>query len=88
MLIKRQHSLGVDEAKRRVDRVADKLATDYAMRSDWHGNTLGFNGSGVNGQVEVAQNSIEFKVELGFALMMMEGPIRRSIENALDQELN
>jgi putative polyhydroxyalkanoate system protein len=86
--IKRQHDLGVDEAKRRVDVVAGKLSSDYALRSDWRGNTLGFSGSGVNGEVDVAQDSIEFKVKLGFALMMMEGPIRRSIEKALDQELN
>jgi putative polyhydroxyalkanoate system protein len=44
-------------------------------------------GNGVNGQLLVAEDSIELNVRLGFALKLMEGPIRSAIEAMIDEEL-
>lgn len=88
MHIRRQHDLGIGEAKRRVDKVAADISGQFSLRSHWQGDTLNFNGSGVKGAVLVAENSIEFDVDLGFALMMMEAPIRSAITQALDKQLD
>lgn len=87
MRIRRDHNLGIDAAKKRVDEVALDLQQRFSLRSEWRGDRLHFKGSGINGDVAVSDNSIEFNVKLGFALMMMEEPIRSAISSALDDHL-
>ena len=87
MRIRRNHDLGLDEAKHRLDKVADTLSSQFSLRSNWQGDSLAFRGTGVDGKVDVTDESIEFNVELGFALMLMEAPIKNAIEKALDDEL-
>jgi putative polyhydroxyalkanoate system protein len=87
MRISRSHDLGVDEAKNRVVQVAATLEKQFSLRSEWRDDELRFSGSGVNGQIAVSDTRIELHVRLGFALMMMEGPIRSAIEDALDEQI-
>ena len=44
-------------------------------------------GTGVNGRLEVDDTHFELEIRLGFALKLMEGPIRSAIEKAIDEEL-
>lgn len=88
MRIKRHHELGIDEAKSQVSQIASELSQVFSLTSDWHGDVLKFRGSGVTGEVAVADDSIEFNVKLGFALFMMEAPLRSAINNALDAHLH
>ena len=46
---------------------------------------LKISGSGVNGRINVTDQSVDVDVKLGFALMMLEGTIRTSIEDAMDK---
>jgi len=85
--ITRNHNLGVAEARKRVDSVADSLCDKYGLRSTWEGDALRFDGSGVHGKIAVADESIDVRVKLGFALSMMSSAIRTSIEDALDTYL-
>ena len=87
MRIRRDHHLGIDAAKSRVSEVAEELSQQFSLTSDWHGDRLNFRGSGVTGKVDVTHDRIEFNVKLGFALLIMEGPIRSAINNALDAHL-
>ncbi len=87
MKIKRDHSLGLNEARKRVEAIAESLGSKYGLSSNWEGNALKITGSGVNGQIDVADQSIDVDVKLGFALMMLEGTIRTSIEEAMDKHL-
>ncbi len=87
MNIKRNHSLGIAEARIRVDSIAASLTSKYGLSSAWEGDTLKFSGSGVNGRIDVADQSVDVDVKLGFALMMLEGTIRTSIEDAMDKHL-
>jgi putative polyhydroxyalkanoate system protein len=85
--ITKNHSLGIAEARNRVDGIADSLSSKYGLSSAWDGDALKFNGKGVDGQIAVADQSIDVDVKLGFALTMMESTIRRSIETAIDKHL-
>lgn len=87
MRISRSHELGVDEARNRVVRVAATLEKQFSLKSEWCDDELHFSGSGVQGQIAVSDNRIELHVRLGFALTMMEGPIRSAIEDVLDEEI-
>jgi len=44
-------------------------------------------GNGVNGHLAVAAESVEIVIRLGFALKLMEAPIRSAIENTIDEHL-
>jgi putative polyhydroxyalkanoate system protein len=85
--IKREHALGADEARRRVDEIAADIGGRLRLQSQWDGDKLLVSGSGVNGQIVVSANAVEVQVDLGFALTLMEGSIRSAIEDALDKHL-
>jgi putative polyhydroxyalkanoate system protein len=87
MYVRRQHDLGLDEARVRVQAVAESLQRQYSLSSDWQGNRLQFRGSGVNGYIEIDDGCIEVRVRLGLALKMLETVIRTEIERALDGHL-
>jgi putative polyhydroxyalkanoate system protein len=77
----------MEEARKRADRIAADLKQQFSLRSTWHGDAMKVSGNGVNGQLMVAADSIELDVRLGFALKLMEGPIRSVIEATIDEEL-
>ncbi len=87
MVIRRDHTLGIEEAKRRVDEVAAEIGSEFSLGYRWEGDSLRFNGRGVDGHISVAQDSVEVHVRLGLALMMLSGPIRLAVESSLDQHL-
>jgi putative polyhydroxyalkanoate system protein len=87
MRIRRHHNLGLEEARRRADRIAADLQQQFSLRSNWQGDELQVKGNGVNGQLRVDETHFELDVRLGFALKLMEGPIRSAIEKVIDEEL-
>lgn len=87
MVIRRSHQLGIEEARSRATQIAGHLARQYSLTSTWQGDNLVVSGNGVNGQLIVAEESIELQVRLGFALKLMEGPIRSAIEDTIDEHL-
>jgi putative polyhydroxyalkanoate system protein len=87
MRIRREHSLGIEEARRRVDEIAADMGGRLNLSSEWRENDLQIKGSGVNGSISVSEDAIEIQVELGFALKIMEGSIRSAIEGTMDKHL-
>lgn len=87
MRIRRHHNLGLEEARKRADRIAADLQQQFSLRSNWQGDELQVKGNGVNGQLRVDETHFELDVSLGFALKLMEGPIRSAIEKMIDEEL-
>jgi putative polyhydroxyalkanoate system protein len=87
MRIRRSHHLGLEEAKNRADHIAETIGRQFSLTSSWQGDHLVVRGAGVNGYLLVEEDSLEIEVKLGFALKLMEAPIRSAIENAIDEEL-
>ena len=87
MKIRREHSLGSEEARRRVDEIAADMGSRLNLSSEWRGDALQVTGSGVDGMIAVSEDAIEIQIELGFALMLMEGSIRSAIESTMDKHL-
>ena len=87
MRIRRSHNLGLEEARNRADLIAADLKQQFSLRSNWQGDALHVRGNGVTGQLMVDDQNIELDVRLGFALKLMEGPIRSAIERMIDEEL-
>jgi putative polyhydroxyalkanoate system protein len=87
MRIHRSHDLGLEEARKRADRIAEDLKEMYSLRAKWQGDSMHVEGNGLSGQLLVDEHHIELRVKLGFALKLMEGPIRSVIEKTIDEEL-
>ena len=87
MRIRRRHHLGREEARNRANHIAEHLGRQFSLTSSWEGDYLMVRGTGVSGHLVVEEESIELEVKLGFALKLMEGPIRSAIENTIDEEL-
>lgn len=87
MRIRRNHNLGIEEARTRADRIADDLKEQFSVTKHWQGDSLIVKGKGVSGHLDVDDTHFELNVTLGFALKLMEGPIRSVIEKTIDEEL-
>jgi len=87
MRIRRNHNLGIKEARNRADRIADDLKQQFSITKQWQGDSLLVEGHGVSGHLDVDDTHFELNVSLSFALKLMEGPIRSVIEKTIDEEL-
>ncbi len=81
------HSLPLAKAKELAQKAADSLATEYNLVSEWHGNTLRFHRSGVDGQMQVSESEIRLDLTLGFLLKAFKGKIADHIERNFDELL-
>ncbi len=88
MKIKRKHSLGIEEARRRVDSVAEELGGKLRLTSRWEGDHLRVHGNGVSGRILVFEDSVEVHVHVGLAMMMLREPIRSAIESSIDHYID
>ena len=84
MKIKREHSLGIEEARRRVDSIAEELGGKLNLSSEWEGDHLRVHGRGVSGRILIFEDSVEVHVHVGLAMMMFREPIRSAIEGSID----
>lgn len=87
MKISRQHALGRDEAKARVERMAGELEQRFGLSSEWNDNRLNIRGSGVQGHLLVSDNSVDLDIDLGFSLKLMESSIRTAVKQQMDKHL-
>jgi putative polyhydroxyalkanoate system protein len=83
----RSHSLSIAKAKALVQKAADGRATEYHVESEWHGNTLRFHRSGVDGQMVVTESEIELNITLGRLMERFQGKIVDRIKHDLDKLL-
>lgn len=83
----RPHSLPIAKAKTLAQKAADSLAAEYNLASEWHGNTLRFHRSGVDGQMHVTASEIQLDVTLGFLLRAFKGRLVEHIERNFDKLL-
>ena len=83
----RSHELPMAKAKSFVQKAADALAAEYQLESEWHGNTLRFQRSGVNGKIQVTDSNIHLDVSLGLLLKPFRAKFVGEIERNLDKFL-
>lgn len=88
MRIRRNHQLSIDEAKIRADEIAEDLCKRFALQAHWKGDSLFLNGTGVKGELHLEEHVLEIVIKLGFALKLMEEPIRSFIEGSIDDHLS
>jgi putative polyhydroxyalkanoate system protein len=81
------HELPIAKAKQLVQKAADDLGEEYDLTSEWHGDTLRFHRSGVEGQMKVTTSEIHLDVTLGFLLKPFRAKFVERIEHNFDRLL-
>jgi putative polyhydroxyalkanoate system protein len=90
------HALKVEEAKSRLERMAESLESRYGgqvkdMSQSWVGNllTFGFKTMGMrfDGNVGVEDNKVVVNGDLPFTAMMFKGKIESEIRQQLERIL-
>lgn len=85
--IHRQHGSTLKKAKAVAQKVADRLAEDYDLESEWEGDTLHFQRAGVHGQLNVDAKAIDIHIRLGMLLRPFKGHIEEQVQATLDRLL-
>jgi putative polyhydroxyalkanoate system protein len=83
----RSHSLSIAKARAIVQKVANDLADEYSLASDWRGDTLHFRRQGVDGTMHVTDSQIGLEVTLGFLLKPFKSKLLDHIERTFDKLL-
>jgi putative polyhydroxyalkanoate system protein len=87
ILITRTHGMTLKQAKAAAQEVADELAEQYEVESEWQGNTLNFRRTGVDGCLKVSAKQMTIEVKLGFLLAAFKSTFEQNINKRLDKLL-
>jgi putative polyhydroxyalkanoate system protein len=85
--ITRAHSLGLDDGRTAVGRVAQKLEEKLGVEAQWNDNTLQFDGQGADGHIEVEADAVHIAINLSAFLHPMRGRVKAEAEDYLDRHL-
>lgn len=81
----KQHKLGLKKAKAKVNKLADQLAQDYDLESEWEGDSLVFQRAGVSGQLDVSKDEVQLTMKLGFLMAAFKSKIEAQLKANLDK---
>ena len=84
--LRREHDLTPKAARKKVERVADVLATRFEAECEWNGDVLSITHPSVNGKVVVGKNDVVVEAKLGFLLAMFRDRIDEELVRILDKE--
>lgn len=83
----RSHSLGRDGGRDAVERVAQQLEADIGVEYEWEGDTLRFDGQAADGQIAVADETVEILINLSAFLRPMQSQVKAEAKEYLDRYL-
>ena len=90
-VVRREHELGFDEAKRVAEGWVKRGQSDLGMqctaRSEADCEVIDFKATGVEGTLTVTATEFVLEAKLGFLFQAFEGKIRSKIEQNLDKLL-
>jgi putative polyhydroxyalkanoate system protein len=86
--IEQAHALPLDEVKKRLEELANRLAAKYGIDAQWTSDReASLKRTGVSGKIQVAENKVAVLLDLSFALLPMKGKIQERIARELKSAL-
>ncbi|HLT27998.1 MAG TPA: polyhydroxyalkanoic acid system family protein [Zeimonas sp.] len=83
--LERTHRLGLKKARAAAQRVADDMAQTFEMTSEWDGNALRFERSGVSGSLRVSRDRVVLDAQIGGLLTVFRGRIEERLNADFDR---
>jgi len=84
--LRREHDLTPKAARKKVERVAEVLASRFDAECQWNGDVLSVNHPSVNGKVTVGKNDVVVEAKLGLLVAMFRDRIDAELVRILDKE--
>jgi putative polyhydroxyalkanoate system protein len=86
--IEQAHALPLDEVKRRLQELADRLSAKYGIDAKWtNDREATLKRTGVSGVITLAENKVAVLLDLSFALLPLKGKIEERITRELKSAL-
>jgi putative polyhydroxyalkanoate system protein len=86
--IERNHELGLDELRKRLDSMEAKLKERYGVKLAWRGaHEAEVKGTGVSGTISLGDKRVAVNLKLGLMVRPLAGKIREAMEKQLDKAL-
>lgn len=85
--IERTHKLGLDELRKRLGTLEEKLQKRYGAQIDWRGDEANIKGPGFTGTLTLGEANVAVSLKLNFLMRPMAGKIREAMESQVDKAL-
>ena len=86
--IQREHELDGGTLRKRAERLAKQLQSEFGGNYRWEGNTVHYNYSGgIDARLTLQENDILVDVKLGVLMLMLKKRLQAEIERYLDKHL-
>lgn len=83
--IARRHSMPLKKARGAAENFAAQLEEKFELQSEWHGDTMHFERSGVKGTLHLAKDQVTIEAKLGFLLSAFKSTFEGHINDNLDR---
>jgi putative polyhydroxyalkanoate system protein len=77
--VTQKHKLSHKKARAAAKKVAEKIAEEFDMSTEWDGNVLIFQRSGVSGTLTVHETEARLEIHLGFLLKAFSARIEDEV---------
>jgi putative polyhydroxyalkanoate system protein len=85
IVFERAHSIGLDRARSIAQRLADEMREEFRVDSDWDGDALSFQRSGLSGVLQVFEDRVRLEARLGFLLAAYKPRIEARLAENFDR---
>lgn len=86
--IEQAHALPIDEVKKRLQELADRLSAKYGIDAKWTSDReASLKRTGVSGLIKIAEDKVAVLLDLSFALSPVKGKIQERIQQELKSAL-
>jgi putative polyhydroxyalkanoate system protein len=87
--ISRNHTLPLDDAKKKAEDLAKGMADKFGIAWKWDGDTIRFDATsgaakGTKGEISVSDKAVRVAIDLPFMLRVMKGTIEGKVNEKLD----
>jgi putative polyhydroxyalkanoate system protein len=86
--VSRTYTMPREEVRSHAEDLAGQLESQYGITARWQGDTVTMRGNGVDGRLEIDDETVRVNVSLGLMARMFESPIRRVINEYLDRYIS
>lgn len=86
--INKGYTMPREELKEQLNELAEKLEQKFQLDCSWQSDDcLGFKRSGADGQLNIREQDLELRINLGFLLQAFKGTIEQQIQEFIDEHI-